>query len=340
MGNKSITIQALTTIKRRRFAICGELQQRTTQRLRFARSDALELLAIEVPREPPAERGNPAVDVIVTQHNKKTRLKGTRFLVWNGPVQTIGTTFGSHELECTTAACTWAHYASILTPRELVVLGDSMMRRNKRLRRAEISDFASYLALAEQMTAEAVEVTASKHGMNRVKRPRLFKGYRNCRIALALMREGTDSSQETRTRLVLLSYGLPEPVINHEVKLPNGKSVFLDMAYPELRIAIEYDGNYHRFDGNQVLRDDKRREALEALGWIYVKVTVLDLDDEESEEALAQRVATRMEDVLGVPVPLVPRMTLRQVADGRRLKKIPIWERVPRDTWAARWAKE
>lgn len=312
-------LTALTALKRQRFTICGAIQQRTSRRLTFARSDALELLAIEKPREPSNERSRQTVDVIITHRNRKTLLNNVRFLVWNGPVQTITIRHEGYELDCTTAVCTWANYAPVLTTQELVALGDSMMRRNKRLVRAELSDFIAYLDQAQQMMTESG-------------RPRMFRGYRKCRIALALMREGTDSSQETRTRLVLRMYGLPEPVINHKVQMPDGKPALLDMAYPELRIVIEYDGNYHRFDSQQVLRDDKRREALEAMGWIYIKVTVLDLRDEASQEALAQRVASAMERALGVPVPLVPRMTLRQVADGRRQRKIPIWDKVSRDT--------
>lgn len=316
MSTTPDALQTLTALKRQRFAACAELQRRTSASLTFTRSDALELLAIETPRQ--RRRNRRTADVIITHHNHKRKLRDVRFLVWNGPLQITTVKYDARELRCTTAVCTWAHYSSALTVQELVVLGDSMMRRNKRLARTDLSEFTAYLEEAKRSSTT----------------PRLFRGYRNCLVALALMREGTDSSQETRTRLALRRYGLPDPEINHKVKLPNGKTVFLDMAYPELRIAIEYDGNYHRFDGNQVLQDDKRREALEELGWIYIKVTVLDLRDEASEEALAQRVASRMEAVLGVPVPLVPRMTLRQVADGRRSRKIPIWDRIPRSMWA------
>lgn len=315
MNTESFSLEALTHLKRRRLEACAALQGRTKRRLVFARSEALELLAIEKPIEPESEQRRGDADVVVAAEDDKARLNGVRFLTWRGPLATIAV---SRTVECTTPVCTWAHYAGILPLDELIVLGESMMRRNLRLARAEYAEFVAYMDRAE--------------GVGQ------FLGSRNCRRALNLMREDTDSSQETRTRLALMRYGLPEPLVNHPVALSTGRTVLADMAYPEVRIAVEYDGGYHRFSGAQVLRDDKRREALERDEWIYVKVTLLDLQDEISEGELAQRVASAFERVLGVPVPLTARMTTQQLCDGRRSRRRPIWEHVPRQAWAARWA--
>lgn len=309
---ESHSLESLTDLKRRRFEACDALQRRTRQPLVFARSDALELLAVEKPIEPESERRRTDMDVVVPDQNDKGRIKGIRFLTWHGLIKTI--TIG-RSIECTSPVCTWAHYGGILSLRELIVLGDSMMRRDGRLTRATPDDFRSYLESAGG-----------------------FHGIRNCKRALSLMRENTDSSQETRTRLVPMLFGLPEPEVNVMVRLPDGRAVFLDMAYPDLRIAIEYDGGYHRFSGAQVLSDDQRREALESMGWIYIKVTVLSLRTEDGEERLAQRIASAIEAVLGVPVPLRPRMTVRQICDGRRHTRKPVWENVPRRSWRAPWA--
>lgn len=311
MNTESYSLEALTNLKYQRLNACAELQRRTDRRLVFARSEALELLAIEKPVEPEAERRRKDMDVVVASAGEKTHIEGVRFLRWSGPITAI---LINRTAECTTPVCTWAHYGAILPLEELVVLGDAMMRRNQHLARAEMGDFIAYLEHARQ-----------------------FSGIRNCKMAVRLMREGTDSSQETRTRLALQRYGLPEPLVNYPVRLDNGRTALLDMAIPELRIAIEYDGAYHRSSSDQVLRDDKRREALERLGWIYIKVTLLDLGDEHSEGELAQRVATACESVLGVPVPLTARMTMREVCDARRTKGKPLWERVPRQRWIARW---
>ena len=57
--------------------------------------------------------------------------------------------------------------------------------------------------------------------------------------ALQFMREGTDSSQESRCRIALIRNGLPCPQVNWKVRLNNGKIALLDMAYPDMKVAIE-----------------------------------------------------------------------------------------------------
>jgi very-short-patch-repair endonuclease len=46
---------------------------------------------------------------------------------------------------------------------------------------------------------------------------------------------------ETRIRLVIVFAGLPVPVLQHPVG-----PYLLDMAYPAIRLAVEYDGQTHR----------------------------------------------------------------------------------------------
>lgn len=92
--------------------------------------------------------------------------------------------------------------------------------------------------------------------------------------ALQFMREGTDSSQESRCRIALIRNGLPCPKVNWKVRLNNGKIALLDMAYPDIKVAIEYDGRHH---AGQWLADSKRREALEDDGWAYIQVTAENL---------------------------------------------------------------
>lgn len=68
-----------------------------------------------------------------------------------------------------------------------------------------------------------------------------------CRKALPLMAQGTDSVAETMLRLILIRYGLPIPCVNYQLVLRDGSLVFLDLAYPEAKIDIEYDGRHHRY---------------------------------------------------------------------------------------------
>ena len=71
---------------------------------------------------------------------------------------------------------------------------------------------------------------------------------------------------ESRLRMLLIRFGLPRPVLQHEVFDRYGFVVArLDLAYPEVKLAIEYDGvDPHR--GRRVL-DNRRDMAVAELGW-------------------------------------------------------------------------
>ncbi len=48
---------------------------------------------------------------------------------------------------------------------------------------------------------------------------------------------------------------------------------YLDLGWPDLKIAIEYDGDHHRSDAAQFAKDVLRHEELAALGWTVIRVT-------------------------------------------------------------------
>ena len=81
-------------------------------------------------------------------------------------------------------------------------------------------------------------------------------------------------------RLVLVRAGLPEPSLN--LVLRNGLGhpvVWPDAAYPDHRIALQYDGAHHG-NPDQYRRDIKRQRLTESLGWREVRVQRSDLDGE------------------------------------------------------------
>ncbi|GEK81158.1 hypothetical protein ABA31_25090 [Agrococcus baldri] len=91
------------------------------------------------------------------------------------------------------------------------------------------------------------------------------------RAAATDARVGVDSRFETVTRLLIVEAGLPEPVV-HPLVVADGIDHHPDLAYPELRIAIEYEGDGHR-DERQWHVDIERYARLEAVGWTTVRVT-------------------------------------------------------------------
>jgi len=58
---------------------------------------------------------------------------------------------------------------------------------------------------------------------------------------------------------------VPAPAVQHLV-IARGARYYLDLAYPGIRLAIEYDGADHRTQ-QRARRDLVREAALTALGW-------------------------------------------------------------------------
>jgi len=85
-----------------------------------------------------------------------------------------------------------------------------------------------------------------------------------------------ESPQETRLRLLVVDGGLPPPVAQYVVRDSRGFVARVDLAWPQLRVAVEYDGAWHAERG-QFARDRQRLNRLQAAGWQVVFVTAADL---------------------------------------------------------------
>lgn len=96
------------------------------------------------------------------------------------------------------------------------------------------------------------------------------------RPVLAKRRAGLQpggSQQELNLGDLLEQAGVPRPVQQHPVLLPSGQR-FLDWAYPDLRIAIEWDGFADHGLIRSVFDDDRVRSAELALaGWLVLPFT-------------------------------------------------------------------
>ncbi|MGY2085183.1 endonuclease domain-containing protein [Blastococcus sp. SYSU DS0539] len=98
------------------------------------------------------------------------------------------------------------------------------------------------------------------------------------RTACALADGLAESPQETRLRLLLHRARLPAPVAQHVVRHDGGFVARVDFAWPELKVAVEYDGAWHGGKG-QFARDRRRLNRLQEAGWRVVFVTAADLHD-------------------------------------------------------------
>ena len=117
------------------------------------------------------------------------------------------------------------------------------------------------------------------------------------REALTLIRPLTGSPKETELRLLILAAGLPEPIVGYEVHHDGYWVGTPDLAYPNERVAIEYEGDVHRLDLDTFRDDIDRRERFEDAGWRVIRVTADHLRNpkaliERIRYALGARVAT------------------------------------------------
>jgi hypothetical protein len=104
------------------------------------------------------------------------------------------------------------------------------------------------------------------------------RGVRLAREAAALVRSGVDSPMESLLRLLIVFGGLPEPRIGYVITdTAGGWLAEPDLSYPEVRLAIEYDGRHHLVDARQWRQDIRRRENLEREGWLVRVITAHDL---------------------------------------------------------------
>jgi very-short-patch-repair endonuclease len=51
---------------------------------------------------------------------------------------------------------------------------------------------------------------------------------------------------------------------------------YLDMGWPDLMVGVEYDGDHHRVERFQYVKDIRRLEALERMGWLIIRVVAED----------------------------------------------------------------
>jgi very-short-patch-repair endonuclease len=103
----------------------------------------------------------------------------------------------------------------------------------------------------------------------------------------------SESPMETRLRVSLIDGGLPRPVAQYELRDPLGAFIArLDLAYPQHRVAVEYDGAWHWARRRD---DDRRRDAARALGWVVIVVSAEDLFQTPERMCAAVKAALRVQ---------------------------------------------
>ncbi|MEJ2887395.1 endonuclease domain-containing protein [Actinomycetospora aeridis] len=104
------------------------------------------------------------------------------------------------------------------------------------------------------------------------------RGHRRLAPAVEAAEPGSGSPPETRLRLSLVEHGIPRPVV--QCPVPGVRAAWLphvDLGWPDLEVAVEYQGDLHRTDPERWRRDQERFAVLAAAGWLVIPATWEDL---------------------------------------------------------------
>lgn len=103
-----------------------------------------------------------------------------------------------------------------------------------------------------------------------------FKGRRGVKQLRELVNYAipdAESPGESWARMAIIDAGLPAPTAQVWVDLPDFGRVRLDLAWPALKIAVEYDGEEFHTEEDDRAYDEARRTALRKAGWVVIVVT-------------------------------------------------------------------
>ncbi|MEU8331357.1 hypothetical protein [Micromonospora sp. NPDC048839] len=163
--------------------------------------------------------------------------------------------------------------------------GDAVDRAGLRVTSPERTcwDLARWLDVVEavvvldgMLARRLTDVPALReYALNRAGR----RGWRSLLRAVDLADAGAESPQESRTRVRLVLAGLPRPQTQWVVADKGRFVARLDLAWPEFKVAVEYDGLWHD-DPEQFQRDRRRLNRLLGNEWIVLHVTAKRLRDD------------------------------------------------------------
>lgn len=87
----------------------------------------------------------------------------------------------------------------------------------------------------------------------------------------------SESPMESEARLAMLDGGLPVPELQYEIIDGNGDLRRLDFAWPDARVAAEYDGVAWHSGPEAMSRDRRRFNALADIDWTLVPIVFDDV---------------------------------------------------------------
>lgn len=243
------------------------------------------------PEWPPIADGRKQAHACVPSRANLYHLVGVYTHIWP-PVSEPSSLIALGDMMTSSPEAVFAQLAATFELPRLVLLGDAMICRDRRLRCSSKDRICAFLKASPA-----------------------FRGKKKCWRALNLMEPGTDSPYETLLRLILLSSGLPLPQVNY--RIGDGTSFFVDLAYPEHKVGIEYNGTHHH---EQISEDLKRQNALISRGWKVLFIEHSMIQSPQGRRTFVMQVRRALNrGEAGLPS-LNPR-SYQELSDSRHWKK-------------------
>ena len=141
---------------------------------------------------------------------------------------------------------------------------------------ATLESAANAVAMLDGMVRAGHLSTSDLRGMQDAA-PRRWRGTRVTTV-VPLVDGRSQSPPESWVRVACARAGLPAPTPQFVV-IEGGEFLgCVDLAWPEARLIVEYEGAHH-FEGLQISRDDERYRSLIAAGWRVIRLSAADLRD-------------------------------------------------------------
>jgi hypothetical protein len=101
-----------------------------------------------------------------------------------------------------------------------------------------------------------------------------------------------ESPMESEARLVMIDYGLALPELQYEIVGLRGELWRVDFAWPDHRLAAEYESIDWHAGRAEMLRDKKRIAEIQELGWTVIPIVVDDV--RRYPDRLAERIKSHL----------------------------------------------
>lgn len=216
----------------------------------FGLLSALKLLMMEIPRDHRLKT-NDRISLCVSEAGARSKMRGVHYYVFSSPMEVVCVECEGESLYVTDPVTTCMQMSGYCPREEAAALFDTLVRRSRQDKEEN-----------EMALGDFLEESGG------------FKGKTTARWAFAHHRMNTDSSMESRLRLILTGARLPEPVTNPVFTDPESGKVWIpDMVYLELGMILEYQGLAWHSSPERLDNDSHKSLRFQRFGCEVIPVT-------------------------------------------------------------------